>query len=96
MKFPKMIRDFMLHDVAGNWTYKGKELRSAHYIRVGSRMGFYISTVADARGDQKFEIQFRDSYISGIASLEEAIRIAEEVIVENKLFIEKASIGSSE
>ena len=29
-----------------------------------------------------------DSYISGIETLEEAISIAEEVIEENKLFIE--------
>ena len=39
-------------------------------------------------GKLQYLIQLRDSYISGIESLEEAISIAEEVIEENKLFIE--------
>ncbi|HHO55012.1 MAG TPA: hypothetical protein ENK21_01370 [Trueperaceae bacterium] len=91
MEFPKMIKDFMLHDVLGNWTYKGKELQSAHYIRVGSRMTLFIRTIADVSGQQKYEIQLRDSYIANIDSLEKAIEIAEEVIVENKMFIEGAS-----
>ncbi len=91
MEFPKMIKDFMLHDVLGNWTYKGKELRSAHYIRVGSRMALFIRTIADVSGKQKYEIQLRDSYIANIDSLEDAIAIAEEVIVENQMFIEGTS-----
>jgi hypothetical protein len=39
-------------------------------------------------GQQKFEIQLRDSYISGILTLEDAIRIATEIIEENRLFID--------
>ncbi len=87
MEFPKHIHDFMRHDVLGKWKYKGKELVSAHYIKVGSRMDLYIRTIADKDGNQKFEIQLRDSYITGIDSIEEAIKIAEEIIEENKLFI---------
>lgn len=94
LEFPKMIKDFMLHDVLGDWTYKGKELRSAHYIRVGSRMSLYIRTIADSEGKQKFEIQLRDSYISGIDELEQAIAIAEEILEENAMFIDKKSFRS--
>ncbi|MDM8550236.1 hypothetical protein QUF72_09170 [Desulfobacterales bacterium HSG2] len=90
MEFPKYIQDFMLHDVLGKWKYKGKELVSAHYIKVGIRMNLYIRTIADKEGNQKFEIQLRDSYITGIDSLEEGIKIAEEIIEENKLFIKDA------
>lgn len=88
MEFPKQIQSFILHDVLGKWHYKGKNLVSAHYIKVGSRMDLYIRTVADAQGRQQFEIKLRDSYIRGIDTLEEALRIAEEVILENQLFIE--------
>ena len=77
----------MLHDVIGKWKYKGKDLVSAHYIRVGSRMDMYIRTIADKSGDRKYQIQLRDSYISGIETLEEAVKIAEEVIEENSQFI---------
>jgi hypothetical protein len=89
MEFPKHIQSFMLHDVRGKWKYKGNELVSAHYIRVGSRMDMYIRTLADKSGELQYLIQLRDSYISGIETLEEAISIAEEVIEENELFIEK-------
>jgi hypothetical protein len=88
MEFPKQIQTFMLHDVRGKWKYKGNELVSAHYIRVGSRMDMYIRTLADKSGELQYLIQLRDSYISGIETLAEAISIAEEVIEENKLFIE--------
>ena len=69
MAFPKMIHDFMLHDVLGDWKYRGKELVSAHYLKVGSRMSLYIRTIADVSGEHKFEIQLRDSYIGGIPTL---------------------------
>ncbi len=88
MEFPKHIKTFMLHDVIGKWKYKGKELISAHYIKVGSRMSLYIRTIADKDGSQKFQIKLRDSYIEGLDSMEEALEVAEEVIDENKLFIE--------
>ena len=88
MEFPKHIKSFMLHDVIGKWKYKGKELINAHYIKVGSRMSLYIRTIADKNGAQKFQIKLRDSYIEGLDSMEEALKVAEEVIEENKLFIE--------
>ena len=88
MEFPKHIKTFMLHDVIGKWKYRGKELISAHYIKVGSRMSLYIRTIADKDGSQKFQIKLRDSYIEGLDSMEEALKVAEEVIEENKLFIE--------
>lgn len=88
MEFPKHIQSFILHDVLGKWKYKGKELTSAHYIKVGSRMDLYLRTIADKDGLQKFEIQLRDSRIGGIETMDEALAIAEEVIEENKLFLE--------
>jgi hypothetical protein len=92
MELPKHIKTFMLHDVVGKWKYKGKELISAHYIKVGSRMSLYIRTISDKDGTQKFQIKLRDSYIEGLDSMEEAIAVAEEVIEENKLFIEEIEI----
>jgi hypothetical protein len=93
MEFPKQIHDFMLHDVAGSWTFKGKECQSAHYIRLGSRMSLYIQTVADKSGNQEYIIRVRDSFIrGGIKTLEEAVSIATEIIEENKLFIEKSTL----
>ena len=88
MEFPKQIQNFVLHDVTGKWQYKGKDLASAQYIRIGSRMDLFIRTVANKEGEQAFEIQLRDSYISGIGTLAEALTIAEEVIEENRQFIE--------
>ena len=91
MEFPKQIHDFMLHDVAGKWTYKGKVLQSANYIRLGSRMNLYIQTVADKAGNLEYFIRLRDSFVrGGITTLEEAIQIAQEIIEENKLFIDKS------
>ncbi|GAB6909141.1 hypothetical protein DESC_660147 [Desulfosarcina cetonica] len=91
MEFPKQIHDFMLHDVAGKWTYKGKVLQSANYIRLGSRMNLFIQTVADKEGNLEYIIRLRDSFVrGGISTLEEAIQIAKEIIEENKLFIEKS------
>ncbi len=87
MDFPKSIKSFVLHDVRGKWTYKGKDLRSAHYIRVGSRMSLFISTESDVEGNLTYVIRLRDSAITGITSLEEAVRIVEEIIDENADFI---------
>jgi len=89
MEFPKTIKSFVLHDMRGKWTYKGKELRSAHYIRVGSRMSLFINTEADVEGNLSYAIRLRDSTITGIASLQEAIQVVETVIEENEDFISK-------
>ena len=51
MEFPKQIHDFMLHDVAGKWTYKGKVLESANYIRLGSRMNLFYPDGSGQRGE---------------------------------------------
>ena len=83
MEFPKQILTFMLHDVRGKWKYKGNELVSAHYIRVGSRMDMYIRTLADKSGKLQYLIQLRDSYISGIETLEEAILLKLESMPNN-------------
>ena len=87
MEFPEQIQTFRLHDVFGEWTFKGKEYRSAQYIKLGSRMELYIRTIGQPSGELDYEIQFRDSYISGIDTLEEALQIAEEIIVENNNFM---------
>jgi len=87
MEFPKSIKSFVLHDVRGKWTYKGKDLRSAHYIRVGSRMSLFISTESDVEGNLSYVIRLRESAITGISSIEEAVRIVEEIIDENADFI---------
>ena len=50
-------------------------------------MDMYIRTLADKSGKLQYLIQLRDSYNSGIETLEEAISIAEEVIEENQLFV---------
>ncbi len=92
MEFPKQIHDFMLHDVAGRWTYKGKELQSAHYIRLGSRMSIYIQTIANTQGELEYTIKLRDSLIRGMKTLEEAVDVVREVIEENKLFIEENAL----
>jgi len=89
MEFPKSIKSFVLHDMRGKWTYKGKELRSAHYIRVGSRMSLFINTESDAEGNLSYNIRLRDSTITGIATLEDAVRVVEEVIAENEDFISR-------
>ncbi len=91
MEFPKQIHDFVLHDVAGSWTYKGKELVSAHYIRLGSRMSLYIQTISDKNGNLEYMIRLRDSFIrGGIESLEEAVNITTEILEENKLFLDQS------
>jgi predicted glycosyl hydrolase (DUF1957 family) len=87
MKFPQQIETFLLHDVFGHWTFKGKEFVSAHYIRLGSRMNLYIRTIGDQDGNVKYEIQLRDSYITNIDSLETALSLAKEIIIENNGFV---------
>ena len=87
MAFPKQIETFRLHDVFGQWTYKGNEFASAQYIRLGSRMSLYIRTTADYGGPVMYEIQLRDSYITNIDTLENAVDIAREIIVENNNFM---------
>ncbi len=94
MEFPKSIKGFVLHDVRGKWTYRGKELRSAHYIRVGSRMSLFINTEADMEGNLSYVIQLRDSRITGIPTLADALRITEEVIEENENFISQYTMLS--
>jgi len=89
MEFPKTIKSFVLHDMRGKWTYKGKELRSAHYIRVGSRMSLFINTESDVDGNLSYAIRLRDSTITGIATLQDAIHVVETVIDENEDFISK-------
>ncbi len=92
MDFPKQILDFMLLDVAGRWTYKGKVLQSAQYIRLGSRMTLFIQTIANKAGEQEYMIRLRDSFIrGGIKTLSEAIDVAREIIEENKLFIDEST-----
>jgi hypothetical protein len=87
MEFPKSIKSFVLHDLRGKWTYKGKTLQSAHYIRVGSRMSLFINTESDMDGNLSYEIQLRDSAITGIPDLAKAISLVEEIIGENEDFI---------
>ena len=92
MDFPKTIGSFVLHDVRGGWTFRGQPMQAAHYIRIGTRVGLIIGTEADPAGTVSYVIRLRDSAIRGIASLEEAVRIAEEVIRENADFIGRHSM----
>ncbi len=87
MEFPRQIGTFLLHDVFGHWTFKGKEFASAQYIRIGSRMNLYIRTIGDQNGNVKYELQIRDSYITNIDSLQLAVRLAAEIIAENNGFM---------
>ena len=87
MKFPQQIETFMLHDVFGHWKYKGNEFVSAQYIRIGSHMNLYIRTIGDQHGNVKYELQLQDSYITNLDSLETALRLAKEIIIENDGFV---------
>jgi hypothetical protein len=69
---------------------QGHELRSAHYIKVGARMRLYIRIPADVTGQQTFEIQLRERDISGIPTLDDAVRVATDIIEENRLCIDNA------
>lgn len=93
MDFPKQIHDFVLHDVTGKWTYKGKVLQSANYIRLGSRMNLYIRTIADKAGNLEYSIKLRDSHVrGGIFTIQEAVAVAKEIIEENQLFIDNSTL----
>ena len=92
MDFPKSIGSFVLHDVRGGWTFRGHEMRAAHYIRVGTRVSLFINTEADAGGAVTYAIRLRDSAVKGIPSLEDAVRIAAEIIEENADFIGRHSM----
>ncbi len=87
MKFPQQIETFRLHDVFCHWTFRGNEFASAHYIRIGSRMNLFIRTIGDQEGNIKYEIQLRDSYITNIDTLEKALELAKEIIIENNGFV---------
>ena len=88
MDWPKIIHDFVLHRTHEQWVYKGTPLESAHYIKLGSRVDIFINAIASKDGKLSYEIQLKHNFIRDIPSKEEAIQIIEEVIEENKLFIE--------
>jgi len=87
MKFPKMIHSFMLHNVTTVCIYKGKPLISAHYMKIGSFINLYIRTKADKNGEQSFLIDIKGSVIDNLATIEEAIATAEELLIENNDFM---------
>ncbi|MBF0449625.1 MAG: hypothetical protein HQK75_02890 [Candidatus Magnetomorum sp.] len=87
MKFPKMIQSFMLHNVSTACVFKGKPLYSAHYMKIGSYMNLLIHSKADKNGEQSFSIEIKGSVIENMQSLEEAIEIAEELLIENNMFM---------
>ena len=78
----------MLLHVTEPWSFKGKIMQSAQYIRLGTRLSLHIQMVANKTGEQEYTLRLRDSIIyGGIKTLDEAITIAEEIIEENKMFV---------
>ncbi len=78
----------MLLHVTEPWSFKGKIMQSAQYIRLGTRLSLHIQMVADKMGEQEYTLRLRDSIIyGGIKTLDEAIAIAEEIIEENEMFV---------
>jgi len=87
MKLPKMIERFMLHNVTETCVYKGKPLFSAHYMKIGSYVNLFIRSKADMDGNQTYIVEIKDTAIDNIPSLEEALKVAEELLVENNMFV---------
>ncbi len=88
MEYPKQIHDFMLLHVTEPWTFKGKVMQSAQYIRLGTRLSLHIQMISDKTGEQEYVIRLRDSLVyGGIKTLTEAIAIATEIIEENNMFV---------
>ncbi len=88
MEYPKQIHDFMLLHVTEPWTFKGKTMQSAQYIRLGTRLSLHIQVVSDKSGEQEYILRLRDSFVfGGIKTLTEAIKLASEIIEENHMFV---------
>ncbi len=88
MEYPRQILDFMLLHVTEPWSYKGKVMQSAQYIRLGTRLSLHIQMITDKAGNQEYSLRIRDSIVyGGIKTLDEAITIAGEIIEENKMFV---------
>lgn len=77
----------MLHNVTTVCVYKGKPLLSAHYMKIGSFINLYIRTKADKSGEHSYTIDIKGSIIENLTSIEEAVATAEELLIENKNFI---------
>jgi hypothetical protein len=87
MKLPKMIQQFMLHNVTQTCVYKGKPLFSAHYMKIGSYVNLFIHSKADMDGNQTYVVEIKGSAIDNIPNVEEALKVAEELLVENNMFV---------
>jgi hypothetical protein len=87
MKLPKMIQQFMLHNVTETCVYKGKPLFSAQYMKIGSYVNLYIRSKSDINGNQTYIVEIKGTEIENISSLAEALQVAEELLVENNMFV---------
>ena len=81
-----MIQQFMLHHVTETCAYKGKQLFNAHYMKIGSYVNLYIRSKADMDGNQSYIIEIKGTLIDNIPTIEDALRVAEELLVENNMF----------
>ncbi|ETR74305.1 MAG: hypothetical protein OMM_06401 [Candidatus Magnetoglobus multicellularis str. Araruama] len=86
MNLPKMIQQFMLHNVTQTCHYKGKPLFTAHYMKIGSYVNLYIRSKADMNGALTYLVEIKGTIIDHIPSIDDAIRVAEELLVENNMF----------
>jgi hypothetical protein len=87
MKLPKMIQQFMLHNVTETCVYKGKPLFNAHYMKIGSYVNLFIRSKADMNGDQTYIVEIKGTVIDNIPSIADALTVAEELLVENNMFV---------
>jgi len=87
MKLPKMIQRFMLHNVTETCVYKGKPLFSAHYMKIGSYVNLFIRAKADMAGNQTYIVEIKGTLIDNIPSIEAALEVAENLLVENNMFV---------
>jgi len=87
MKLPKMIQQFMLHNVTQTCVYKGKPLFSAHYMKIGSYVNLFIHSKADMDGNQTYVVEIKGTTIDNIPSIEESLKVAEDLLVENNMFV---------
>jgi len=87
MKFPKMIQSFMLHNVTKVCVFKGKPLHSAHYMKIGSYVNLFIHSKSDKNGTQSYSIEIKGTVIDGMETLDECISVAEELLIENNMFM---------
>jgi len=82
-----MIQQFMLHNITKTCVFKGKPLFSAHYMKIGSYVNLFIRSKADMMGNQTYIVEIKGTHIDNIPTIEDALEVAENLLVENNMFV---------